>query len=138
MELKRRSTAYIGPQLRAVPWHRRGQQLLAVRDREYQVVLDPGRLPLASGFSVREVIEGALAQQPECRRWLHRTRPRTDCHWNHRPNCSLGRPKSVVVGATPQGAPVTIAHIGEARFGPSCAAVQRRWMAREKSPSARR
>ena len=116
MELEETLDFYIGPQLRLVPGvvevNSQGGE-----NKEYQVVIDPKRLQ-SLGLSVEEVT-----------RALSRTNANGGGGYIERNReqlviGSLGQVgslddlKSVVVGVAPEGAPITIAHLGDVRFGP--------------------
>ncbi|HEX2571105.1 MAG TPA: CusA/CzcA family heavy metal efflux RND transporter [Polyangia bacterium] len=116
MELEETLDFYIGPQLRLVPGVVEVNSF-GGQNKEYQVVLDPSRLQ-AAGLSVEEVV-----------RALERTNANAGGGYieRHREQLvigSLGQVKSledlrtVVVGATREGVPITIANVGEVRFGP--------------------
>lgn len=116
MELEETLDFYIGPQLRMVPGVVEVNSF-GGEDKQYQVVLDPGRLQ-AAGISVEEVA-----------RALERTNANAGGGYIERDReqyvigslgqvTSLEDLRSVVVGATPQGVPITVATVGEARFGP--------------------
>ena len=116
MELEETLDFYIGPQLRLVPGVVEVNSF-GGENKEYQVVLDPARLQ-AAGLSVEEVV-----------RALERTNANAGGGYieRHREQLvigSLGQVKSledlrtVVVGATREGVPITIANVGEVRFGP--------------------
>ncbi len=90
----------------------------AARTSQYQVVIDPKRLQ-AAGLSVGEVI-----------RALERTNANAGGGYieHNREQIVIGTVglvkslddlQSVVVGATPQGVPITIANVGDVRFGPA-------------------
>ena len=81
-------------------------------------MLDPGRLQ-ASGFSVREVIEAlSRSNRNAGGGYIEHAREQIVIGTTGLIR-SLDDLRSVVVDfATPQGVPVTIAHIGEARFDP--------------------
>ena len=116
MELEETLDYYIGPQLRMVPGVVEVNSF-GGEDKQYQVVLDPSRLQ-AAGISVEEVA-----------RALERTNANAGGGYIERDReqyvigslgqvTSLEDLRSVVVGATPQGVPITIATLGAARFGP--------------------
>ena len=117
MQLEEMLDWYIGPQLRTVPGRRRGQQLR----RRGQAV--PGRArseaPAGRRALGRRGGRRARARQRQRRRRLHRAQPRAVRH-RHATGWSRASTicKSVVVGATPQGVPITVATVGDVRFGP--------------------
>ncbi len=115
MELEELLDWYIGPQLRAVPGVVE-VNTFGGENREYQVVLDP-ELLRAAGLSVEEVvvaIEKANANAGGG--YIERDREHfvigTDGLVTSREDLL-----EVVLGATPQGAPITVASLGEVRFG---------------------
>jgi cobalt-zinc-cadmium resistance protein CzcA len=116
MELEETLDWYIGPQLRTVPGVVELNSF-GGEDKQYQVVLDPKRLQ-ALGVSVGEVM-----------RALERTNANAGGGYieHNREQLVIGTAglvksledlKSVVVGATPQGVPITVATLGDVRFGP--------------------
>lgn len=108
---------YIGPQLRTVPGivelnSHGGEQ------KEFQIVLDPGRLQ-AAGLSVAEVVSA-----------LERSNANAGGGYlvHNREQYVIGAVglirslddlRSVVIAATPQGVPITVAQLGDARIGPA-------------------
>jgi cobalt-zinc-cadmium resistance protein CzcA len=116
MELEETLDWYIGPQLRTVPGIVEVNSF-GGEDKQYQVVIDPRRLQ-AAGLSVGEVI-----------RALERANANAGGGYveHNREQVVIGTMglvtsledlKSVVVAATPQGVPITVANVGEVRFGP--------------------
>src|SRR6185369_178071 len=116
MELEETLDWYIGPQLRTVPGIVEVNSF-GGEDRQYQVVIDPKRLQ-AAGLSVEEVI-----------RALERANANAGGGYveHNREQIVIGTVglvtnlsdlNSVVVGTTPQGIPITIANVGDVRFGP--------------------
>ena len=116
MELEETLDWYIGPQLRTVPGIVEVNSF-GGEDKQYQVVVDPKRLQ-AAGVSVGEVI-----------RALERTNANAGGGYveHNREQIVIGTVglvtslddlKSVVVGTTPQGVPITVANVGDVRFGP--------------------
>jgi cobalt-zinc-cadmium resistance protein CzcA len=106
---------YIAPQLRTVPGVVEVNSF-GGEDRQYQVVLDPARLQ-ATGVSIAQVVEalqrsnangggGYLEYQRE--HFVIGTDGLVK---------SLDDLARVVIGATPQGVPITVATVGEVRFG---------------------
>jgi cobalt-zinc-cadmium resistance protein CzcA len=115
MELEETLDWYIGPQLRTVPGVVEANSF-GGEDKQYQVVVDPRRLQ-ASGLSVQEVV-----------RALERTNANAGGGYleHNREQLVIGTAglvtsledlRSVVLGATPQGVPITVANVGEVRFG---------------------
>ncbi|MES1255020.1 MAG: CusA/CzcA family heavy metal efflux RND transporter [Acidobacteriota bacterium] len=116
MELEETLDWYIGPQLRTVPGIVEVNSF-GGEDKQYQVVIDPRRLQ-AAGLSVGEVI-----------RALERTNANAGGGYieHNREQIVIGTIglvtslddlKSVVVGTTPHGVPITVANVGDVRFGP--------------------
>jgi cobalt-zinc-cadmium resistance protein CzcA len=116
MELEETLDWYIGPQLRTVPGIVEVNSF-GGEDKQYQVVVDPKRLQ-AAGLSVGEVI-----------RALEKTNANAGGGYveHNREQIVIGTAglvtslddlKTVVVGTTPQGIPITVANVGEVRFGP--------------------
>jgi cobalt-zinc-cadmium resistance protein CzcA len=116
MELEETLDWTIGPQLRSVPGIVEVNSF-GGEDKQYQVVIDPKRLQ-AAGLSVGEVI-----------RALERTNANAGGGYveHNREQIVIGTVglvtslddlESVVVGATAQGVPITIANVGDVRFGP--------------------
>lgn len=115
MELEETLDWFIAPQLRAVPGIVEVNSF-GGEDKQYQVVVDPKRLQ-AAGLSVGEVVQA-----------LERTNANAGGGYleHNREQVVIGTVglvsslddlKSVVVGATPQGVPITIANVGDVRFG---------------------
>lgn len=116
MELQEVLDWYIGPQLRSVPGIVEVNSF-GGQTREYQVVLDPGRLQ-ATGLSVREVIDAlSRSNRTVGGGYIEHAREQIVIGTDGLIH-SLDDLRSAVVGATPQGIPITIADVGEARFGP--------------------
>lgn len=116
MELEELLDWYIGPQLRAVPGVVE-VNTFGGENREYQVVLDPGLLR-AAGLSIEEVVRAIeKANANAGGGYIERNREHfvigTDGLVTSREDLL-----AVVLGATPQGAPITVASLGEVRFGP--------------------
>ena len=116
MELEETLDWYIGPQLKTVPGVVEVNSF-GGEDKQYQVVIDPKRLQAAS-LSVGEVV-----------RALERTNANAGGGYieHNREQLVIGTVgmvtslddlRSVVVGATPQGIPITVANVGDVRFGP--------------------
>jgi cobalt-zinc-cadmium resistance protein CzcA len=116
MELEETLDWYVGPQLRTVPGVVEVNSF-GGEDKQYQVVIDPKRLQ-AAGLSVGEVIHA-----------LERTNANAGGGYieHNREQIVIGTVglvtsledlQSVVVGATAQGVPITVANIGDVRFGP--------------------
>ncbi len=116
MQLEELLDWYIAPALRTTPGVVEVNSF-GGEDKQYQVVLDPKRLQ-AAGVSVAEVVAaleranataggGYLEQDGE--HFVIGTEGQIG---------SLDDLREVVIGATPQGVPVTISTVGDARFGP--------------------
>lgn len=116
MELEELLDWYIGPQLRSVPGVVEVNSV-GGENREYQVILKPERLK-ALGLSVGDVA-AALGRSNANAGGGYIER-----HQEHFVIGSDGLVKSredlerVVLGATPQGVPITVATVGEVIFGP--------------------
>jgi len=106
----------IGPQLRMVPGVVEVNSF-GGEDRQYQVVLDPKRLQ-AAGVSVAQVVAA-----------LEKSNANAGGGYieHNREHFVIGSDglvkdlddlRRVVIGATPQGVPITIATVGDAVFGP--------------------
>jgi heavy metal efflux system protein len=116
MELEELLDWYIGPQLRTVPGVVETNSF-GGEDREYQIMLRPERLQ-ALGLSIGEVA-AALGQSNANAGggYIERNGEQVVIG-------SIGLVRSredlerVVLGATPQGVPITVASVGEVRFGP--------------------
>lgn len=115
MELEETLDWYIGPQLRTVPGVVEANSF-GGEEKQYQVVVDPKRLQ-SMGLSANEVIHA-----------LERSNANAGGGYieHNREQLVIGTVglvtslddlKSVVVGATPHGVPITVANIGEVRFG---------------------
>jgi cobalt-zinc-cadmium resistance protein CzcA len=115
MELEETLDWYVGPQLRTVPGIVEVNSF-GGQDKQYQVVLDPKRLQ-AAGLSVGEVAQA-----------LERTNANAGGGYieHNREQIVIGTVglvkslddlRSVVVGATPQGVPITVGTVGDVRFG---------------------
>ena len=116
MELEETLDWYIGPQLRTVPGIVELNSF-GGEDKQYQVVIDPKRLQ-AMSLSVEDVVHA-----------LERTNENAGGGYieHNREQLVIGTVglvtslddlRSVVVGATPQGVPITVATIADVRFGP--------------------
>jgi heavy metal efflux system protein len=86
-------------------------------DRQYQVVLDPKRLQ-ATGVSVAEVIEAIEKSNANAGGgYIEHAREHFVIGTTGLVT-SLEDLSNVVIGATPAGIPITVATVGEVRFGP--------------------
>ena len=116
MELEETLDWSIGPQLRAVPGIVEVNSF-GGEDKQYQVVIDPKRLQ-AAGMSVGEVIHALERSNANAGGgYLEHNREQVVIGTVGLVT-SLDDLKSVVVGATAQGVPITIANVGDVRFGP--------------------
>ncbi|MCA9717878.1 MAG: efflux RND transporter permease subunit [Myxococcales bacterium] len=116
MELEELLDWYIGPQLRSVPGVVE-VNTFGGENREYQVVLDP-ELLRASGLSIADVASAIEKTNANAGGgYIERDREHfvigTDGLVTSRQDL-----RDVVLGATPQGAPITVASVGDVRFGP--------------------
>ena len=116
MELEETLDWYIAPQLRTVPG------VIEVNSsggekKQYQVVVDPRRLQ-AAGLSLAEVV-GALERSNANAGggYLEHNREQLVIVTVGLVS-SLDDLRSVVVGATPHGVPITVANVAEVRTGP--------------------
>lgn len=116
MQLEEELDWYITPQLRMVPGIVEVNSF-GGENREYQVVIDPKRLQ-AAGLSVREVVEA-----------IEKTNANAGGGYieRNREQLVIGTSglvqgpedlKTVVISATPQGIPITLATVGDVQFGP--------------------
>ena len=116
MEVEETLDWYIGPQLRTVPGIVESNSF-GGENKEYQIHIDPSRLQ-AAGMSVHEVATA-----------LERSNANAGGGYieHNREQYVIGSIglirnledlQTVVVGATPQGVPITLAHLGEVKFGP--------------------
>jgi cobalt-zinc-cadmium resistance protein CzcA len=116
MEIEEVLDWQIAPQLRAVPGIVEVNSF-GGEDKQYQVVLDPARLQ-ASGLSVAQVADA-----------LHKANANAGGGYieHNREHFVIGTDglvkslddlRRVVIGATPQGVPITVATVGEAQLGP--------------------
>ena len=116
MQLEELLDWYIGPQLRTV------KGIVEVNsfggeDRQYQIVLDPSRLQ-AAGLSVSQVVDALEKSNGNAGGgYIEHNREQFVIGTNGLVK-DLEDLKRVVVGATPQGIPVTVATVADVRFGP--------------------
>jgi cobalt-zinc-cadmium resistance protein CzcA len=86
-------------------------------DRQYQVILDPKRLQ-AAGVSVAQVVDSLQKSNANAGGgYIEHNREQFVIGTNGLVK-DLEDLKRVVIGATPQGVPITIATVGDVRFGP--------------------
>ncbi len=116
MDLEELFDWYLGPQLRTVPGVVE-TNAFGGGHREYQVILQPERLQ-ALRLSVAEVAEALQRANANAGGgYIERNQEQIVIGANGlvRSREDLER---VVLGATPQGVPITIAEVGEVQFGP--------------------
>ena len=115
MQLEEQLDWFISPQLRMVPG------IVEVNsyggeERQYQVVLDPARLQ-ATGVSIAQVIEALRKSNANAGGgYIEHNRE----YFVIGTAGLVGSPRRlepVVIGATPQGVPITVATVGEVKFG---------------------
>jgi cobalt-zinc-cadmium resistance protein CzcA len=116
MELEETLDWYIGPQLRAVPGIVEVNSF-GGEERQYQAVIDPRRLQSA-GLSVGEVIAALERSNANAGGGYVEHNREQLLVGTVGLVTSLDDLRSVVVGATPQGVPITIGNVGDVRFGP--------------------
>ncbi len=115
MELAEQLDWYIAPQLRMVPG------IVEVNSfggetRQYEVVLEPGRLQ-ATGVSIAQVISALQKSNANAGGgYIEHNREHFVIGTDGLVK-SLDDVRRVVIGATPQGVPITIDTVGEVRFG---------------------
>jgi len=116
MQLEELLDWQVSPQLRTVPGVVEVNSF-GGEDKQYQVILDPGRLQ-AAGVSVAEVVKG-----------LEQSNSNAGGGYieHNREHFVIGSKglvkdlddlKRVVIGATPEGIPITIATVGDVQLGP--------------------
>ena len=115
MELEEQLDWFIAPQLRQVPGIVE-VNAFGGEDRQYQVVLEPSRLQ-ATGVSIAQVIDALKKSNANAGGgYIEHNRE----HFVIGTDGLVKSPEDlsqVVIGATPQGVPITIATVGEVRFG---------------------
>jgi cobalt-zinc-cadmium resistance protein CzcA len=116
MELEETLDWYIGPQLRTVPGIVEVNSF-GGENRQYQAVIDPRRLQ-AAGLSVGEVIHAIERSNANAGGGYIEHNREQLLVGTVGLVTSLEDLRSVVVGATPQGVPITIGDVGDVRFGP--------------------
>lgn len=115
MQLEEQLDWYIGPQLRTVPGIVEVNSF-GGEDRQYQVVLDPARLQ-ATGVSVAQVAEALQRSNANAGGGYIEHEREHFVIGTDGLVTSLDDLQNVVIGATPQGVPITVATVGEVRFG---------------------
>ncbi len=115
MQLEEQLDWYIAPQLRMVPGIVEVNSF-GGEDKQYQVVLDPARLQ-ATGVSIAQVAEALQKSNANAGGgYIEHEREHFVIGTDGLVK-SLDDLSRVVIGATPQGVPITVATIGEVRFG---------------------
>lgn len=115
MQLGETLSWQIAPQLRTVPGIVEVNSF-GGEDRQYQVVLDPKRLQ-AAGMSVAQVVDALEKSNANAGGgYIEHNREQFVIGTNGLVK-DLEDLKRVVLGATPQGVPITIAAVGDVRFG---------------------
>ena len=116
MQLEELLDWQIGPVLRTVPGIVEVNSF-GGEDRQYQVVLDPQRLQ-AAGISVAEVVAALEKSNANAGGgYIEHAREQLVIGTNGLVR-DLDDLRRVVIGATAQGVPVTVATVGDAQFGP--------------------
>jgi len=106
----------IGPQLRTVPGIVEVNSF-GGEDRQYQVLLDPKRLQ-AAGISIAQVVDALGKSNANAGGgYIEHNREHFVIGTDGLVR-DLDDLRSVVIGATPQGVPITIATVGDVAFGP--------------------
>lgn len=116
MQLEEMLDWQIGPALRTVPGIVEVNSF-GGEDRQYQVILDPKRLQ-ASGVSVAQVVEALERSNANAGGGYIEHAREHFVVGTHGLVKSLDDLQSVVIGATAQGVPITIATVGDVQFGP--------------------
>jgi cobalt-zinc-cadmium resistance protein CzcA len=116
MQLEELLDWQIGPVLRTVPGVVEVNSF-GGEDRQYQVVLDPKRLQ-AAGVSVAQVIEALERSNANAGGgYIEHAREHFVIGTTGLVR-SLGDLQSAVIGATTEGVPITVATVGDVKFGP--------------------
>ncbi|MDF2694912.1 MAG: Cobalt-zinc-cadmium resistance protein CzcA [Labilithrix sp.] len=116
MEVEELLDWQIAPQLRTVPGIVEVNSF-GGEDKQYQVVLDPARLQ-ASGLSVAQVADALQKANANAGGgYIEHNREHFVIGTDGLVK-SLDDLRRVVIGATPQGVPITVATVGEAQLGP--------------------
>jgi heavy metal efflux system protein len=115
MQLEEELDWYISPQLRTVPGVVEVNSF-GGKDRQYQVLLDPARLQ-ATGVSIAQVIEALSKSNANVGGGYIEHQREHFVIGTDGLVASLDDLRSVVIGATPQGVPITVATVGDVRFG---------------------
>ncbi|RYE95056.1 MAG: efflux RND transporter permease subunit, partial [Myxococcales bacterium] len=116
MQLEELLDWQIGPALRTVPGVVE-VNTFGGHDRQYQVIIDPGRLQ-ATGLALAPVIEALKRSNANAGGgYLEHNREHVVIGTEGLVR-DLDDLRGVVVGATPQGVPITLATVAEVQFGP--------------------
>jgi cobalt-zinc-cadmium resistance protein CzcA len=115
MQLEEQLDWYIGPQLRMVPGVVEVNSF-GGEDKQYQVVLDPARLQ-ATGVSIAQVVEALQKSNANAGGGYIEHEREHFVIGTDGLVTSLDDLRNVVIGATPQGVPITVATVGDVRFG---------------------
>ncbi|AKV01556.1 Cobalt-zinc-cadmium resistance protein CzcA [Labilithrix luteola] len=106
----------IAPQLRSVPGVVEVNSF-GGEDKQYQIVLDPARLS-ASGLSVAQVADAVQKSNANAGGgYIERNREHFVIGTDGLVH-SVEDLRRVVIGATPQGVPITVATVGDVKLGP--------------------
>ncbi len=106
----------IGPQLRTVPGIVEVNSF-GGQDRQYQIEIEPARLQ-ASGLSIAQVADALRKSNANAGGgYIEHNREHFVIGTDGLVK-SLDDLRNVVIGATPQGVPITVATVGEVKFGP--------------------
>ncbi len=116
MELEETLDWYVGPLLRTVPGVVEVNSF-GGEDRQYQVIVDPQRLQ-AAGLSIGEVVDALQKSNANAGGGYIEHNREQIVIGTVGLVTNLDDLRSVVVGATRQGIPITIANVGDVRFGP--------------------
>ncbi|MBE2251923.1 MAG: efflux RND transporter permease subunit [Myxococcus sp.] len=116
MQLEEQLDWFIAPQLRMVPGIVEVNSF-GGEERQYQVMLDPSRLQ-ATGVSIAQVVDALnKANANAGGGYIEHNREYFVIGTDGLVK-DLDDLNRVVIGATPQGVPITIATVGEVKFGP--------------------
>ncbi|PZR04532.1 MAG: hypothetical protein DI536_34175 [Archangium gephyra] len=116
MELEEQLDWFIAPQLRMVPGIVEVNSF-GGEERQYQVMLDPGRLQ-ATGVSIAQVVAALNKANANAGGGYIEHNREYFVIGSDGLVKGLDDLSRVVIGATPQGVPITIATVGEVKFGP--------------------
>ena len=116
MELEEQLDWFIAPQLRMVPGIVEVNSF-GGEERQYQVMLDPGRLQ-ATGVSIAQVVAALNKANANAGGGYIEHNREYFVIGSDGLVKGLDDLSRVVIGATPQGVPITIATVGEVQFGP--------------------